>query len=296
MEHAALEFMAAKLEEGKPQEEINTVISAVSQAVEIVTGRSISQDGMMRMAKRHLSRAVPRAIKYMEIYDIDPIFTTFDAMGSNSALSLEDLRSKVVVLLKLDTMCRNGDIAKTYVHPLLFNLEDHQLKVRFFDPKERSGPTDWIIVDAYPSHPNICTVAAVSEYMRQTADISPTTVQLKWRQHSINAPPLILHIKKHQAVSSQYVSNLTTKILRRSDIMHPYTGYSTRAASVSKAMAMGATKDRVMQHARLTERMMRRHYLRLTTGQRVPATDPNAPLSHLLRHSYSLSISSNNTN
>ena len=264
-------------------------MTAVTQVIAAVTGTDISQSQLFLMAKRRMACTLPRAVKYHDTYDIDDVWAAIDAWPPNDRLDMERLREKVIIFLKLDTMGRNSDVARLFREDLSLKLTDRELLLRFYGAKERPHAfTDWISIAACTDRSNLCTVAAVREYLRRTQhrNISPQSIRVG--RNTLSMRPLILQLGRAAGVSEDLISNSTKKVLRESGIPNEFDAHSTRSATISKAVQLGVNQDRVRLHARISSAdIFRKHYLRIRTGRPIPVQNPNEMhISDVLRYTY----------
>ncbi len=54
-------------------------------------------------------------------------------LGNNQTMSLNDLRSKVICLLKIDTMCRGDDLAQLFRHPDMLQIQSTHIRLKKLD-------------------------------------------------------------------------------------------------------------------------------------------------------------------
>jgi hypothetical protein len=256
----------------------------------------MAESERIKMAKRHLITIKPRTAKYSEIYDIDTIFSLITSWPETKDLGIEQLRLKLILLLKIDTMARGDDLAKLYVHPLTWKITDTELVIRFYGTKESKFFTNWIGVAAYPTNMNLCTVATAQEYITRTKHQSKTTTTIVNKKARILVHPLFLDLYDGKPIHAERINNLTAAALKACGIASEYKGHSTRSAAISKAVMLGAFEERVMHQARLhDQKTLKRNYLRLTTGIGPQVPDKAAPLSHILRYTYTHAINSFNS-
>jgi hypothetical protein len=287
MEHGAIEFIAYGMNRHWAQSTINTSITAWTSAAAIITGVDLARSEKLCMAKRRLRKERPRTGKYDEIYDIDAIWSLINSWPDTEAMTTEQLRLKVIILLKLDTMCRGDDSAKLYNHPLTFRLSDTELTVRFYGTKECRHFTDWIGIAAFPANPRLCTITAIKEYLKRTKNSSRTTSTIVHQRKKIQVHPLILDLFDGKPILGERINKLTYQTLQACGIPKAFTGHSTRSATISKAIGLGAFEERVMNQARLHDKKtLKSNYRRLTTGIGPQVPDKTIPLSHILRYTY----------
>ncbi len=132
--------------------------------------------------------------------------------------------------------------------------------------------------------------------MTPTKPQSKTTSTIFNKKTKIQVHPLFLDLNDGKTIHAERISNLTAAALKDCGIASECKGHSIRSAAISKAVMLGAFKERVMHQARLHDQKTLKRNLRFTTGigQQVP--DKTAPLSHVLRYTYTHAINSfNNT-
>ena len=251
MWRALIEYFANAIEAGLSKSTMNTLVTSVTQVVAAVTGVDINQSQVFLMAKRHMTRKVPRSVNYHDNYDIDLIWAVVDSWPINQHLSMEELRSKMIILMKLDTMCRNSDLARLYRDEICFRFDGDELLIRFFGTKERPHAfTDWISIQSCEIRQNICTVAAVKAYLARTNHGSISKQVVKLRKAQLHLRPLVLQLERATGVSEDLISKMTKRVLTEAGIPPEFDAHSTRSASISKAVQLGVSQDRVQLHAR----------------------------------------------
>ena len=90
----------------------------------------------------------PDRVKYSIFYRLDKVWELLRDMGSISTLSIKQLRTRALTLLRIDLMARSADIARIprgtiqgQTNP--FFLPDGRMGVRFFCPKGLHSHWEW---------------------------------------------------------------------------------------------------------------------------------------------------------
>ena len=109
-----------------------------------------------------------------------------------------------------------------------------------------------------------------------------TVIKLKNKQFETD--PLIM--SEHPEApppGTQRIAKISLEIMKEAKIPSIFKAHSIRGASVSKAIASGIPEYKVRIHARLTDAVMRKHYLRIESEKPGIIVQPNPPISHALR-------------
>ena len=283
-----MEYIAHSVKQNLAQSTVNGTITAVVQAIAATQGINLSDSVRLQTARRNFAKHRPRVARYDATFDINKLLWLVKSWGSNSNLTIDKLRRKVIVLLKLDLMARSDDIAKIFRHPKLFKINEAELSLQLYRTKECTELTTPIHVAAYPIDEAICTVKAVHEYLERTRSIAEDCVKLQIGGKEIHTCPLILRESDGTPLGSERISKLTLQTMLEAGIESKFKSHATRSAAISKAIAEGASMSRVQLHARMkSERVLHNHYLRVETGNQVTSANSTDPLSHILRHSFS---------
>jgi hypothetical protein len=292
MRNQIVSFIHKRYEEGAEQGTINQVVSCVCQMLHLTHGINLANDPVVLKAKEVLAVKRPRNVKYEAIYDIDILLRMIHSWGNNSKLSIHNLRAKVILLLKIDTMCRSDDLAKVHRHSSSFILNKDTIQIRFYKSKEvkQAYWSPWITVHAYKPDPIICTVTAVKRYLQVTKKQECGDREIVVEKKRIQSCGLLVGNNKiPSSLTPQRIATITKEYLGKAKIPDSFTGHSTRSASITKAATLGVPKQRIMEVARISsDQVYAKHYLRLQAGNAPSAVDMLQPMSYILRSSFNI--------
>ncbi len=265
---------------------IESAVSAACQATQLTHQVDISSQPLILQAKKKMRHYTHRASKYCEFYDPLPIFSMIQDWGDNETLTETQLRDKVLLLLRIDLMARSDDLVKLYRGTTTLEVGEDHLRVRFVNLKQGEGFSEWIRVQAYPDNPAICTVRAVAEYLKRTTEFESKSISITVNRGTFLSDPLIMSADaKHTPLTPDTVGALTSRYLHQAGISKEYTAHSLKGATISKALMMGVSMERLAPHARTKPETIRKHYQRLEVGSNREVTSRDLSVTHALRSS-----------
>lgn len=251
---------------------INNIISAVSSTFKITHSINIAEHSQVQAAKKAFHNFTPPTARYNELFNTNSVFKYLRSLPEN--LNIEQLREKLILLLKLDLMWRDSDLERIYRSPMCMKQEKGKVSFRTVNSKEQRIQngilSQWISVFATPDHPRICTVTTLNEYLQRTKSLTETggDTEVQGKKTFGLLVSLETEIKQQvKSLSAQRIGKIALEGLTKAGInTKTYKSHSTRGASISKAIAMGVSQQRVMEHCKLaTESTLKRHYKRAET-------------------------------
>jgi site-specific recombinase XerD len=202
---------------------------------------SETTQGVLATLAQALSRSTPTTSRrYDTIWDIDQLLNWIRAWKDNESLSLEELRTKTMLLIMIFSACRLAELGRMR-RPTVPGGTFTSLALPTILKQKQAEKTQ--IVIRRVSQPNLCPVAAV----------------LAWLQRSPDAPDgFLFHcltrigsgdcVTLHRVMSTADIAPELVGALRAAGIEHPYTAYSVKHAVVTKLYLLGATDEQVVAY------------------------------------------------
>jgi integrase len=217
--------------------------SAVSVTAPKWKGAPVGQSELVVQCMKNIDLKRPSEPAYATTWDLDLLTDWLNTFPSNQQTTMELLRMKCILLFKILTMARSSDVEYVSFHSIAIN--GNRLSGKFKPPKGyRRGSDlrfDW---EGCPEKENLCIVRAWSEYLRRTVgarrELDRVFVTLY--------PPF-------KEISRQRIAKVTLEAMERSGIdITKFKAHSTRMASASKSLDLGASVDEVMKQGRWRSR------------------------------------------
>ncbi|CEP07322.1 hypothetical protein, partial, partial [Parasitella parasitica] len=172
-------------------------------------------------------------------------------LSPSATLSLYDLQQKVTLLLCLHTMWRpRSDIGRLQFRDTMLRYSEDQSLVgailHIRQPKEAQQKTIQLGLLEEAEQVELCVVRCLDQFIQQTS---------KFRQSLPTDHTLLLtHLNKPNEITPNSIQPKTAAVwvqthMLKAGISKEYTAHSIRAASSTKAVQQGVSRDKVKQHA-----------------------------------------------
>lgn len=211
-------------------------------------------------AHRKKLKAIPSEDK-LQTWDTDIVFHYLQSWGLTTALPLERLQVKLVVLLCLSTMWRpRSDIGRLLLDDVM--IDQHGLTLTSREPKEgkfKKSRLEELQVD----NQEFCPVYTMKIFLNKTASLREEHPGLRKKvfigyiDNSNNLPT---------PASEKTIASWLVQVLDAAGIDTTiYKAHSFRAAAATKAYMQGNSAESIKSHANwsLSSDTFERHYLKL---------------------------------
>jgi hypothetical protein len=249
-----LDFVAQEYKEKGTGSSVNHAMTVVGGTLKLL-GRNLNEEGMAVAFRQSAMKNTPPTPKYEDTWDITLVFEWARKLGKNESMSLENLREKVILLLRLDTFARASDIAKLYRSEVKFAKED--VSVRFYRPKEwrprgKSSIGEfspWITIRKVDTAV-ICTYRALQIWLERTTKLAAKGVICRLG-------------KKGGDVAAETIARISQGVMEKIGIPSKFRSQSVRGAASSAAFDFGAPLAMVLSQGRWSNASMwKKHYYR----------------------------------
>jgi hypothetical protein len=222
---------------------LNTARSALSAVIILKDGTKFGEHPHVCAFMKGVFNMFPPQVRYSSIWD--RVLDYLKTWSPKEELSLQKLSLKVVMLILLVSGQRPQIINSLRLNNMtyeknciIFKVENSQLK------QGRPGyKPELLKLKSYDDKRN-CVVQHLLEYVDRTEDIRGETLEL-----------FITTKKPVKAVSRDTVSRWVKSVLKMAGIdTNVFKAGSTRAASASKAKALGATIEEILKNGGWTRK------------------------------------------
>lgn len=250
-----------------PLSTINLRCSAVLMTLQLF-GCDLTGSVTLRRLRTALHRLQPPVPRYSEFFDVVPLLRLLQSWGSSEALSLKSLRARAIVLLRIDSFARSGDLVGLWRSQVEF-LE-LGCRVRFYKPKElrvQVGTRDlfsaWVHIGCVPELPQICAPCNLRAYALRTAGKVSTSPDC----------PFFLPLRgRPVSLSSDTFSNEVQHILTAGGVDPKFHPHALRGCSLSAALSAGCPLELGRRQGRwaVDSPSFEKHYDRAVEIRRPP--------------------------
>jgi hypothetical protein len=259
-------FLTSDYASRQRRSQLDQARASIATMVRLVLDREISKNTVVAAVARGAHREQPGAPRYHEYYDTDRLRTHLRSWGPSASLSLQRLRDKTLLLVRLASIRRGADLAAVDVRTM--RVFDNRVEFRALLTKElalsrtsRESWSDPIVLLRDPDSEQ-CPVATLLLYLQRTERFRishPRSLFLAVR------PP-------YGPLTSQRLNSITTALLAEAGLPREFTAASTRMAEASTRVAGGEHIFRVVKRGGWrTDRVFTRHYLNVfAVGPSVP--------------------------
>lgn len=221
----------------------------------------------LRKAARR--RTVDRpSLRPQQYYLVHLIFDELRRWGPSHLLARSNrakLRSKAILLLKLDTACRAAELAGIIRGKVQLTLSHASLPVWWTKGEDRPK-IDWLKAKAQPDDPDTCPVAALRAYLHTLPKIAQVPKSLDTTPVlGVKSAPVFLadRGRVRKPLTADRIGHLVKDVLSALFPGDGWTAHTTRGATTSLAVDLGVPFSTVNVKARwASEATFRRHYHR----------------------------------
>jgi len=228
-----------------------TTVSNAKSAVKAVWSL-LHQDHLVENVMTAIMNKDPAQPRYKEIVDLSKIMQLLVTWGPNDALSLEKLRAKAIILMRICALQRSDDLAKIKLNSV--SRENSQITFEVQDPKEVHA-----IVKGYikpytgPEGSILCPMETLSLWINKST-------QIKNNNHRM----LFIALKPpHDSLSAQRIAKIVKNMMTEAGIhTNTFKAHALRGSAASAAI-QGALIDEVFKLGRWSShRTFQRFYYR----------------------------------
>lgn len=196
-----------------------------------------------------LSRARRRRprFKYREFFSLSPLLAHLHGMGQAIWMSLESLRDRTIVLLRITSLLRASDVAKIDPSSVQFAPDLASVSLEVVRPKESRGAYERAKV----------TVPAYKD-----ARLDPVTNLLAYieRTGGLPRPSLFLYLKHRKPLSTDRIANVCKATMQAAGVPTEFSSHALRGA-VATELREREGREAVMRAGRwASESCFSRHY------------------------------------
>ncbi|XP_058799080.1 uncharacterized protein LOC131668714 [Phymastichus coffea] len=217
--------LTRKFNEGAAYGTLNSLRSAIA----LINQENNSDSPLLNRFFRGVFRTRPTAPKYCCTWDVEVVLNMLETWNPLSALSLQNLTFKLVLLLALGSAFRVQSIALIKIKNIRFLSNGVEIRISDLIKTSRPGSKDPIVFFPYfPHRETLCIARTLIFYIEKTRDLRGNTDEL-----------FISFIKPFKKVTSQTISRWIRTVMRQAGIDEFFTAHSTRHASTSRALREG---------------------------------------------------------
>jgi hypothetical protein len=233
-----LAFLQYLLTSGSGYSVINTARSALSALIIMPSGSTFGSHPDVTLFMRGVFNIKPIQPKYVSTWDPTQVLNFLESWNPASAISLEKLTLKVVVLILLVTGQRPQIVHKLNITSLKTGIDAHEFALELTDFKQ--GRVNYkpnaILLRAYPPNKCLCIFHYLSIYLQRTALLRKDNTQM------------ILTFKRpYKPASPNTISRWIKCVLQQAGVdVETFSAGSIRSASTSKARQQGAPIQQIL--------------------------------------------------
>lgn len=234
-------FLDSLMVKGLAYSTVNTARSALSYYFDFFKGVKVGDTPIVRNLLDAYGRANPPKPKYVKMWDVNVVLTSFQKMKGNSSLTLQELSFKTVTLISITSAQRGQSIYDFNVSKIRW--ESDEAIVSLTKPVKHSvkgAPLEIIRVKKFEEDRKICPYRALREYLHKTKDLRGSEDRV-W----------ISLTKPHRAITSDSLHRWVKSCLISCGIKG-YGAHTPRHASTSKAEELGVDIDTIVAQAKWT--------------------------------------------
>lgn len=219
-----LDWFTEKYHQGASFGTLNTCRAAIS----FLCGEHIGRSPLISRILRGVAKTRPVKPKYDRIYSLDPIISKLDQMAPLENLTLQQLTSKLAMLLALVTAHRKQTliaIRRSNIH-IVENGYEIEIPSRIKTTRPGSYQP-LLLLPRFIDKPNLCVASTLEIYLERTSSLLETDNLF------------ITTRRPHKAASKDTLSRWIRSFLSECGINSKYAPHSVRHAATSSAQAKG---------------------------------------------------------
>lgn len=236
-----IEFLTKRFREGAEYGTLNSDRAAIT----LITSENFSRDVIIGRFMRGVFRQRPTKAKYATTWDIDPVLDYIENLPSGDAANLKELSEKTILLLLLTTAHRLQTMALIDIRNIKETKTGIEIKIPKLIKTSKPGKCQPnLILPFFEERKDICAARAVLEYIKRTKNIRGDHSDL-----------FISTVKPHKPVTAQTLSHWVKSILKKAGVdTSTFSAYSTKHATVSRAISKGVSIDTIKRVAGWSEK------------------------------------------
>ncbi len=253
--NSVLEFFTSLYTNGCHYSGLCAARSALTSLVHIEDGPSISAHPLTNRFLKGVFNMHPPAPRYVEIWDVDKVLSYFNNKNHNDQLSFKELCTKTVTLLMILGANRKNAFSTFTID----NVKTDETKCVICPNKvmKHSRPgfkPEPLVFHRYQLNKKLCIVSCIDHYLFQRNKLV----------HRDEKAFIVTYGKPHKPASTDTISRWIKDTLRDSGInVDVFTSHSCRAASTSKAFAVGVPLHEILKRANWSRaETFHKHYKR----------------------------------
>lgn len=286
-------------QEGWSYDRINTLASAVASVFDVRRPHSLpfAQNTWVQRARKASKMLMgPRKSKLPDQYfSLSKILRTIASWGSSGQLSDELLRLKTIWLLRVDLLCRAGDL--TCVARARIRFAENGAVIPMWWTKEKKSP-GWVRISIEHTHTvrSLCSVCCLKTFLARAPKLSSVIPSLTVAAEDggvgeIEEQALFTRLKPdssgcYTALTAQSISKLLkSSFSAQFDISGKWVAHDIRGLTSSKLFNLGFSWDRIGERARWSSfYTFKSHYWKKRAYKRKPRNVTALSLEEGLRY------------
>ena len=220
-----MEWLVQKFNRGASHGTLNTCRSAIS----LLCGEYIGKSPLISRLLKGVFKQKPSKPKYDRIYSLDPVISRIEKLAPLDSLSLQQLTSKLAILLALVTAHRKQTLISIKRKNIKKVNDGYEIEISERIKTSRPGAYQpLLILPRFKERPNLCVASVLEKYL----DITSATVK--------ETDALFITTRKpFKKASKDTLSRWIRSFLTECGIGQEYAPHSIRHAATSAAMAKG---------------------------------------------------------
>ncbi|XP_055510073.1 uncharacterized protein LOC129708389 [Leucoraja erinacea] len=232
---------------------INSARSALSNYLSQGTERhTVGTHPLVTKLMRGIFNANPPKTRYSKIWEVGVVLNMLRSWSPITALSLQELTTKMVMLMALVTAQRVQSLSKLSLDSLIISPEKLVFVIQDLIKQNRPGSSGQVFeFMVYPYDERLCIARHIQLYIEYTKSIRGQRMVL-----------LISYKKPHKRVTTQTISRWLKYVLKMAGIdTNVFNSHSTRAAATSAAKILEVPTAQILRMAGWSsERTFQRFY------------------------------------
>ena len=235
-------FLADLFKQGYQYRSLNAYRSAISSVHDRVEGVAVGQHPLVSRLLKGVFNLRPPQPRYTSTWDVSQVLAYLEGLGENSALPLQMITLKLVMLMALTRPTRAADLQQLDLRFRRYLPEGVKFQASGLAKQTRANkPIADFFFPGFTQKEKLCPVTTLKAYEKATEQFRKTEEQQKL---------FIATIRPHKPVAASTIARWLRTVLERAGIDTTiFKAHSTRGASVSAAANAGITTSEIMQSA-----------------------------------------------
>ena len=200
----------------------------------------LHQEDIVHNVMTSMLRSDPPQARYKKSLDMTPILTLLKSWGPNANLSLEQIRAKAMILMRICSLSRSDDLAKIPFSSVQISAQK-KMTYQIVQPKDSNHVEEGYMLPYSGEEQVLCPVEAVRTWIEKSTHL-PSQPN---RSLFISLKPPFKNL------SAQRIAKVVKETMQQAGIdTELWKAHSLRGSSASKAAAQGAKVDELFKLAR----------------------------------------------